>query len=161
MRPWQLLAMHAKQHIYQKRSTFSLTVPLTWRSQSLEHLVTCSNKRLCLTITVPVLPKLLLSNSPVEREADQQGPSVMCTCCWLSLVYVVWSVIQISICFQRSPGRTKSNIGGECSILKITMNLHYILFLKVCYLRYNLGYCKEPTQIVKRYPLPIHLGKGF
>lgn len=74
MGPWQLLAVHAEPHIYQKRCVLSPTVPLTWRKQSLEHLVMLWNKKLCLTVTVAVLPELLLFNSPVEREADQQGP---------------------------------------------------------------------------------------
>lgn len=47
----------------------------------------------------------LLSNSPVEKEADQQGRSAVCTSCWLSLVYVAWSLIQINVYSQRSPGR--------------------------------------------------------
>ena len=79
MRPWQLLAVPANPHVYQKRSAFSPTVPLMWRKQSLEHLLAHLNKILYLNTIVPVLPELLLSNCPVEREADQQGPSVVCT----------------------------------------------------------------------------------
>lgn len=95
------------------------SVPLMWTRQSLEHVVTHLYETIFNYYNTTAAQNSSGQLSE-DRQADQQGPSVVCTLLAEPCVCTLTSH-GISICFWRSPGRQKFNTAAECNVLKITI----------------------------------------